>query len=171
MITNIDIDMFKQECDAYIHSCNCLTGCWGGLAGIMRRNYPEAYDADLKTAKSDPKKLGTYSVAQSKKDGRYIYNLYGQFNVGVFERQTNYEAFYIGLEAIKNNMVTLGLKSCALPKFIGSALGGANYSIIEKMIEVVFENSGIDVYICNYDPTKPVTINNPSVDDVHWYGN
>ena len=153
MITNIDIDMFKQECDAYIHQCNCLVGCWGGLAGIIRKNYPEAYEADLNTSKLDPKKLGTYSMAQSKKDGRYIFNLYGQVQIGVLERQTNYEAFYTGLEKIKNSMLALGLKSCAMPKFIGSALGGGSWIIIEKMIEVVFENSDIDVYICNYQPS------------------
>jgi hypothetical protein len=92
--------------------------------------------------------------------------MYCQFNFGRDKRHTNYEAVYSALNLVRHNLVSNGLKSISFPRNMCSTLGGADWRIIEKMIEVVFENSGIDVYICNYDPFKP------SVDDdhLHWYG-
>lgn len=153
MITNKDIDMFKQECDAYIHQCNCFHTMGGGIAVRVKANYPEAYAADCKTKMGDYKKLGTFSSAQGKKDGRWIYNMYSQFSMGFGNRHTNYEAFYEGLCAIKSNAIALGLKTIAVPRNMGCTLGGGNWSICEKMIEVVFEDGQLDVYICNYQPS------------------
>jgi len=153
MIKNIDIDMFKQECDAYIHSCNCFHTMGGGIAARVKANYPEAYAADCKTNYGDINKLGTFSSAQGKKDGRWIYNMYSQFSFGYGIRHTNYEAFYNGLCSIKSNAFALGLATIAIPRNIGCTLGGGDYRICEPMIEVVFVDSGLDVYICNYNPS------------------
>jgi O-acetyl-ADP-ribose deacetylase (regulator of RNase III) len=153
MITNIDIDIFKQPSDAMIHQANCFHCFGGGIALRVKANYPEAYAADCKTKMGDIRKLGTFSSAQGKKDGRWIYNMYSQFSMGLGDRHTNYEAFYEGLCVIKDNILALGLKTVAIPRNIGCTLGGGNWYICEKMIEVVFENSAIDVYICNYQPS------------------
>lgn len=153
MIIEKDIDVTLNQTDALCHSCNCQHIMGGGVALRIKQIYPEAYSADLATKRGDIKKLGTYSVAQSKKSGKFIYNIYGQYSLGMGIRQTNYEAIYTGLEAVKNNMLATGLKSISVPKRFASTLGGADWRIIEKMIEVVFENSGLDVFICNYQPS------------------
>lgn len=153
MITHIDIDIVKQPSDALIHQANtqCIFGA--GVALRIKNYYPEAYAADCKTIKGDIEKLGTYSVAQSKKDGKHIYNLYAQHSMGITRRHTNYEAFYKGLVAIRDSIWNLGLNSVSIPNGIGCRLGGGDFRIIKPMIEVVFENSAIDVYICNYQPS------------------
>ena len=153
MITNIDIDIFKQPSDAMCHQANCHHIMGGGIAARVKTFYPEAYAIDCATPKSDIKKLGTFSVAQSKKDGKHIYNVYSQFDIGFPYRQTNYEAFYTGLTAVKKNMLALGLKTLSIPKNMGCTLGGGDWRICNSIIEVIFEDNQIDVYICNYQPS------------------
>jgi len=148
MIHEVDVSLLDQPLDGIIHQANCMHIMGGGIALRIRNKWPEAYEADLKTPKSDPKKLGTFSVAVLPSNF-HIYNLYSQFNIG-FGRMTNYEAVATGLSAIKYHAANAGLKTLGLPKFMGCKLGGGDYRIVRAIIEVEFENSPLDLYICNY---------------------
>jgi O-acetyl-ADP-ribose deacetylase (regulator of RNase III) len=133
----------------------------GGVARWVRELFPEAYEADLKTGYGDEKKLGTFSFAKvipRPSDTRinpnikFIVNLYGQFNLGLQERMTNYEAIARGLEALGAKMCASGdpsKKTVALPYRMGSNLGGGDWKVVRAIIESVFANSPITAYICN----------------------
>jgi O-acetyl-ADP-ribose deacetylase (regulator of RNase III) len=159
MITNIDkclVQWFKEQTNnaAIIEQLNCWIIQGGGIAARIRQEYPQIYAADVKFGrKGDITKLGEFCVANVYPD-KLIYGYYGQYDLGTNKRQTNYEAVYVGLTEIKKHAIENGINIIGLPKNMGSTLGGARFSIIERMIEIVFENSGIDVYICNYDPSK-----------------
>jgi hypothetical protein len=58
---------------------------------------------------------------------------------------------YNGLTAIRNHAEDNALKILGLPKNMGGKLGGGDWRICRQIIEVVFENSKLDLYICNYD--------------------
>ena len=123
-----------------------------GIAKRIKDKYPEAYAADIKTgAIGDSKRLGTFSVAHSPRDDKWIYNLYGQFNYGRMARFTSYDAVERGLtkiarHAVENNVTTLGL-----PKNMGCVNGGGNWGIVRAIVESVFDaDSGVELYICNY---------------------
>ena len=157
MIYELDICLLKwleeqPEKSGGIQQLNCFCCQNGGIALRIREKYPIIYQADLKYGKrGDIGKLGKFCVAEATPD-KYIYGLYGQYNYGMGKRQTNYEAVYTGLERIEkhareNNIIKLGL-----PRRMGCTLGGGNFTIVYSIINVIFESSPIDLYICNYNP-------------------
>ncbi len=52
------------EFDVIIHGCNCFCEMGAGIAKGIKLYFPEAYKADLATAKGDRTKLGTVSCAE-----------------------------------------------------------------------------------------------------------
>ena len=85
-------------------------------------------------------------VVIDEEKGKYIYNLFGQFNYGYDGlRYTNYEAIFNGLSKIKQLAQRHNL-SVALPYNMGCDRGGANWGIVSKMIEVIFEDYEVHIY-------------------------
>ena len=160
MITEINANLLEPivtetetiNLDGIIHQANCMHIMGGGIALRIRNKFPEAYEADLKTPKADPKKLGTFSVGVLPSNF-HIYNMYSQFNIG-FGRMTDYSAVVNGLEAIRENAIENGLKKLGLPKYMGCRLGGGYWPVVRAIIEEVFDSKSegiLDLYICNYE--------------------
>jgi O-acetyl-ADP-ribose deacetylase (regulator of RNase III) len=159
MVEEIQTDIFVADADAIIHQANCFHTMGSGIARFIREHFPEAYEADCKTAKGDEAKLGTFSVAKviSKNPNprlKYIINLYSQFDFGRDGRHTRYDAMYDGLAEI-NRRITTGvtpaaklIKTLAIPYRIGSNLGGADWRVVRSIIYSVFEESPVLVKIC-----------------------
>jgi O-acetyl-ADP-ribose deacetylase (regulator of RNase III) len=123
-----------------------------GIAREIRARYPEAYEVDCKTIVGDYKKLGTFSSVKTN-DGKFvIYNCYSQYRYGREKRHTNYEAVYTGLSSIEQNARELGLTTLSLPYNMGCMLGGGSWRIVSAIIDEVFKESPIDLYICRYTP-------------------
>ncbi len=107
---------------------------------------------DCKTIAGDYKKLGTFSSVKTN-DGKFvIYNCYSQYRYGREQRHTNYEAVYTGLSSIEQNARELGLTTLSLPYNMGCMLGGGSWKIVSAIIDEVFKDSPIDLYICRYTP-------------------
>ena len=152
MIIHKNIDIFQlTPCGAIIHQCNCQNTMGSGVAAIVRQKYPEAAAKDAATKCGDRSKMGSFTYAQGK-DGKWIFNLYAQYSYGMDKRHTDYEAFFVGMEAIKNHMVALGFRTAAVPYKIGSDRGGASWPVIAAMLREIFDQSSIDLYICQYSP-------------------
>ena len=78
------LELFRAgKFDAIAHGCNCFHTMGAGIALQIARQFPEAEDADLKTARGAVK-FGMISVAEIPDMG-YIINMYTQVNPG---RQT-----------------------------------------------------------------------------------
>lgn len=151
MITNIDINIFDCVAQGIIHQANCQNTMQSGIARQIREKYPEAYEADCKTVAGDIKKLGTFSWVKTH-DDKYIYNCYSQFRYGKEQRHTNYEAIYTGSSSIKQHAIANQLNVLSLPHNMGCMLGGGSWKIVSSIIEEVFDNSEINLYICKYTP-------------------
>ena len=153
MIHEIDANLLEYPLDGIIHQANCMHIMGGGIALRIRNKWPEAYEADLKTPKGDPKKLGTFSVAILPSNF-HIFNMYSQFSIG-FKRETNYAAVVEGLESIREYAIANGLQKLGLPKYMGCRLGGGYWPVVRAIIDEVFsdnpEGDKLDVVICNYD--------------------
>ncbi len=159
MIKHIDSNLLDANAEIVAHVCNCFCVMGSGVAAAIKAEYTEAYDADCKTVKADKSKLGTVSLAvvtdptQHKNQNiKAVANLYGQFKFGG-ERDLNYESIYRALVELKNRLKP-SIKTVALPYKAGCDRAGGDWRIVEKMIEVVFENSGFDILICKFDPNK-----------------
>ena len=76
--------------DVIVHGCNCQCMMGGGIARQIRQAFPEAYDADCRTATDygtacDPRKIGSFSLARANvKNGKclVIVNGYTQLFAG-----------------------------------------------------------------------------------------
>lgn len=70
------------EFDVIVHGCNCQGTMGKGIALAIKQEFPEAYDADLRTTKGDRNKLGTISTAEIQRGNvRFtVVNAYTQFH-------------------------------------------------------------------------------------------
>ena len=152
MVQEIDADLLDYPLQGIIHQANCMHTMGSGIARLIREKYPEAFDADLKSGtKGDSHRLGSYSVAHCLKEDKYIFNLYGQYNYGHMARFTSYDAVDRGLRKIEAYAQENHLSTLGLPKKMGCMRGGGSWHIVRAIVEDVFNESPIELYICNYD--------------------
>ena len=156
-------NLLTADVQAILHQANCHHTMGAGIAAQIRKLYPEAYEADLKTKKGDRNKLGTFSRAATH-DGKVIYNIYGQYDFGTLVRRaTSYDALFDGLSAVMRDGCELGVTKFGIPARIGSDLGGGSWLVVESMLRQIFENDIMGfykgdveptLYICHFDPRK-----------------
>ncbi len=148
MITELNTNLLEYPLDGIMHSCNCFHIMGGGIALRIKQKFPEAYAADLTTVKGDKDKMGTFSLAVLPSNF-HIYNMYGQFSIGQY-RNTSYDAFDDGLKRIELHARENGLKTLGLPANMGCVLGGGDWRVVRAIVETVFVDSPIELFICNY---------------------
>ena len=104
-----------------------------GKAKTIKQKFPEAYKADLETAKRDKSKLGNISWAKSKTENRelIIVNGYTQFNWKGSERKADYEAIREVFKIVKEKFSGLRIGYPA----IGAGLARGDWKIISAIIK------------------------------------
>ncbi len=156
MINEIDADLLECPLDGFAHSCNCFHTFGGGIALRVKQKYPEAYKADLMHGRrGNSTRLGKFSYVKAH-DDKYIYNVYGQFNLGTWARMTNYEALYTGLAGVHDHALEANVRRLGLPRKMGCSLGGGSWTVVRAIIEDIFANSPIELSICNYEPISQI---------------
>lgn len=148
MITYIEGDIFKGGDDVIVHGCNCLCNFGAGIALQVLRIYPEAYRADRETGYKDANKLGTFSSwtgnnFYTHEKSVTVVNAYTQFYPNVKLKPFDYDAFERVLKKIKECFYD---RTIAMPK-IGAGLAGGDWNRISKIIEEVFPDKEIKIYI------------------------
>lgn len=119
--------------DVIVHGCNCFCTMGAGIAALVREKFPEAYEADLKTAIGDMSKLGTYTHATiSTNFGELVVvNAYTQYRYGTQRRQVDYKAVEAVFKRIKQDFTG---KRIAYP-MIGAGLAGGHWPTIAQIID------------------------------------
>lgn len=116
--------------DVVMHGCNCFCNMGSGVAVAIRKQWPNAYAADLKTEKGSPLKLGSYSMHHDAALGIYIVNAYTQYKFGrAGQKYVEYAAIKRVCEAFAK-----GNSKILIPK-IGAGLGGGDWAVIEKIFD------------------------------------
>lgn len=140
-----DIVTDLPKFDAIVHGCNCFNLMGAGIAGQIRRIYPEAYEADLKTEKGDSGKLGGFSSTKCKDIDSYIINAYTQYNPG---KDVSYQAIESAMQKI--NIAYAG-KKIAVP-MIGAGIAGGDWSLIKVIL--LKSLTDVDLTIIYWDGEK-----------------
>ena len=135
--------------DVIIHGCNCQCTMGAGIAKSIKAEFPEAFDADLATAKGSRDKLGSLSKAIVERSGRKltVVNAYTQFHWRGRGTLTDYDAIRKVMRLIK--IESTGQR-IGYPK-IGAGLAGGDWGIIAAIIEE--ELAGEDHTLVEYSPT------------------
>ena len=89
--------------DVIVHGCNCQHTMGKGIALSIKQQFPEAYEADLRTPKADPSKLGTISTAEiHRPPARFtVVNAYTQFHYRGEGTLADYDAIRRAFRLIK----------------------------------------------------------------------
>jgi O-acetyl-ADP-ribose deacetylase (regulator of RNase III) len=149
MIIEKNANLLTEPLDGIIHSANCFHTMGGGIALRIKNKFPEAFAADMETICGDKTKMGTFSVAVLPSNF-HIFNMYSQYSIG-HGKQTRYDAVDDGLRLIERYAFDRSLMTLGLPKNMGCVLGGGKWSVVRAIIGEVFDESPIDLYICNYE--------------------
>jgi len=118
--------------DVIIHGCNCFCTMGAGIARLIRDNFPEAYQADLKTRMGEKEKLGTYSLARIERNDNIftVVNGYTQYDFSGHGVLVDYGAVRKLFAGIKNNFSN---QKIGYPK-IGAGLAKGNWEMISDII-------------------------------------
>jgi len=138
----------EGQFDIIAHGCNCQCQMGAGIAKGIKATFPEAYEADCRTAKSDRDKLGTCSSAEcSVASGAVVVvNAYTQFHWRGRGVKADYDAIRSCMAWIRREFSG---RRIGLPK-IGAGLAGGDWSTI---LEIIYDElDGEDVTIVEYRP-------------------
>ena len=142
----INGDIFKGDWNGMVHCTNLYHTMGGGIARIIKERFPEAYEADCKTPRSDARKLGTFSCAEITRDEKVftIFNLYGQMGIGSngkpMNRNAQYDAIHDGVWRICEFILALYQNEkyvLAFPYKMASDLAGGDFKIVSAILESV----------------------------------
>ena len=146
MISYIKGNLLDSDCNFICHQVNCQGKMASGVAGQIRKRWPEVYTNYERVANS--KMLGKVQILYIEDANipfQCVVNMFAQEFYGYNgDRYTGYDAFWNCLNELKSKMPKGA--TVAFPYKIGCGLGGANWEIIEKMIDIVFKDYGVFIY-------------------------
>lgn len=171
MIEYHQMNLLDSECDYICHQVNCRGAMNSGVAKAIREKWPQVYENyKIKYDECEDAvysmmgqyetcpfsisdlMLGTIQVVALYDDyhktvkHQHVINMFAQAGYGYDgKRYTSYDAFWSCLGQIKET-VPKG-SSIAFPYKIGCCRGGANWAVIEKMIEEVL-GKDYTIHIC-----------------------
>ncbi|MEB2845550.1 macro domain-containing protein [Endobacterium cereale] len=119
--------------DVILHGCNCQCQMGKGIALSIKKQFPEAYAADCKTAKADAAKLGTISVASIERGDCLfdVVNAYTQFHWRGDGILADYDAIRSAMRTVKARYAG---QRIGYPK-IGAGLAGGDWQVIAAIID------------------------------------
>lgn len=130
--------------DVLVHGCNCFNNMGAGIAKQIRIEIPEAYQADLRTKKGSPAKLGTYS--QATRGELTVVNAYTQFYYGRQRMHADYVAIRKVMTQVNRDFKG---QRIGLP-LIGAGLAGGDWKVIEQILKETLTD--VDVVIYEFTP-------------------
>ena len=150
-------DVLNSGESIVVHGCNCFCTMGSGIARQVRVEYPDAYEADLRTIYGDVTKLGTFTTAVGQ-NGTRIINAYTQYEY----TRNGINADYGAIEKVMRKICESypDAKVIAMPK-IGAGLAGGDWSIIEDILKRVSDeyHRVFRVYLYQNVYPVPQTIN------------
>ena len=146
MIHYINANLLDSDCNFICHQVNCQGRMGSGIAKQIRDRWSEVYTNYIRIATTHMLgKVQILYIEDANIPRQCVVNMFSQENYGYDgARYTSYDAFWNCLNELKNQ-IPKGA-TIAFPYKIGCGLGGANWEIIEKMIDIVFKDYGVFIY-------------------------
>jgi O-acetyl-ADP-ribose deacetylase (regulator of RNase III) len=142
--------------DVIVHGCNCMCQMGKGIAKSIKKQFPEAREADRKTAAGERAKLGTITTAPIERGGGgggganfVVVNAYTQFDYHPPGPNVDYDAIRAAMREVKRQF---GGKRIGYPK-IGAGLAGGDWQRIAPIIDE--ELAGEDHTLVEFDGSDP----------------
>lgn len=166
MIYYVNGNLLDSNVDYICHQVNCQGVMGSGIAGQIKARWPIVYESYI--ALCDKREEEIYQMCGGMENGldwtetllgeiqlvpvgvdKTVINMFAQQYYGYDgKRYTSYDGFWSCLGKVREQ-VSMGSK-IGFPYHIGCGLGGANWTIIRTMIEVVLDKD-FEVYFYNYN--------------------
>ena len=146
---------FPEGTNVLAHCANRQGTFGAGVARQIAEEYPAAAEVDQEAFKSGTNHLGTFSSAVVAGGTKRIVNIYAQTAYGTETRQLDYEALYTGLErlrAVLQDAHAQGRTYRVAMPWLGTGLAGGSRTVVRAMIEDIFGESPIEVFVVEYQP-------------------
>jgi O-acetyl-ADP-ribose deacetylase (regulator of RNase III) len=129
----IEQDLFDVTGGIIAHQVNCQGVMGSGVAAIVRRKYPQAYDSYVELCQrlGPGSLLGMVQPVKVAED-LTVLNVFGQASFGAKTRNTSYDATADAWEKIASHYgrdVVIHI-----PYLMGCALGGGDWVIYESIV-------------------------------------
>lgn len=120
-----------------------------GIALSIKQQFPEAFEADVRTAKGDAAKLGTISTAMIVRPSATftVVNAYTQFHWKGDGIMADYEAIRAAFRLVRSRFTGMRI---GYPK-IGAGLAKGDWNVISSIIDEELRNE--DHTLVEYVPT------------------
>lgn len=139
-------NVFNSPDYTIVHGCNCFNAMGAGIARTIKKEFPLAYKADMKTKKGDRLKLGTYTFAEEASSlygGKCIINAYTQYTFWDKSDMFYHDAFEEIIEDLSNTV-----QSFSLPAI---GLGLANGDLTTILNILIKHSVSCDISLYIYD--------------------
>lgn len=144
---------FPEDTNVLLHGVSTLPKMGKGIAKQIKEEYPAAFEAHTTLIDKGEAALGRFSTALVAAGTKRIINLISQTIVGEDCRQVDYEALYVGLCQVRDILEDAGKQGrvyrLAMP-WIGCGLAGGSKTVVRAMIEDIFGESPIEVFVVEY---------------------
>lgn len=143
-------DLLNSPCKYICHQVNCRGEMGAGVAAQIAQRWPQVYQEYRKLYEAYiwdrlfPSPLGTVQLVPIN-EHQFVANLFAQEDYGRDQRYTSYDAFWECLNWLHG--ITGPTDKIAFPYGIGCGLGGGNWHIILKMIEIALHDREVFIYI------------------------
>lgn len=133
--------MFSSDALAIGHGANCMGKMGVGIAKEFRERYPEMYYNYQSKCNAGLVIPGTSDLYYSRKEERWIINLYTQQYPGA-----NAKLSYIrsAIRDASGQLYFKGVRTLAIPK-IGSGIGGLDWEAVSSVINTLRTGVNIEV--------------------------
>lgn len=139
-------DLLASHCNVICHQTNCKGAMGSGIAKVIRKAYPEAYQALRDRWARGDAILGCTDVVFTP-SGRFVVNCYSQQDyLPRGAGHTDYKALQACLNDIKSTFYGEGY-IIGFPYKIGCGLAGGDWDIVYKMILDTFSGEEWNVKI------------------------
>lgn len=148
MISYVKGNLFEADVDALVNTVNCVGIMGRGVALQFKKAFPDnfaAYEQACRAGEVVPGRMFVFETGRL--NPRFIINFPTKRH---WRGKSRVEDIESGLEALKQEIVSRGIRSIALPP-LGSGLGGLDWSQVRKQISAVLEPLA-DVDIRVFEP-------------------
>ena len=146
-------NIIESDADALVNTVNTVGVMGKGLALQFKEAFPVNYAVYREVCRKESLKVGHMLVTdETLMDGTHktIINFPTKTD---WRKPSEYQYIESGLEALRKEIVTRGIRSVAIPP-LGSRNGGLDWQIVKGMIETALAD--LDCRIIIYEPTEVI---------------
>ena len=144
MIKVVNGDLMEAKETYIVHQVNCYGAMGHGVALQIKNKYPDVYRRYHEYCEDRAKNLLGKILMVPTDDGKVVCNLFGQERFGYGKQYTDIAALSKAMNSLAKIVPTS--EAIAMPYQIGCGHGGADWSVVQPVIQDIFKKHTVVFY-------------------------